>query len=101
LRNIFITNIFSNLFIFWLNNNNYYYNFEFTGSNSGGEETAFALLRNVSKLNVEQNRNTTALLSQHINKELGINNTELRIFFTDLDANSVGIRGKLRSDLKD
>jgi hypothetical protein len=50
---------------------------------------------------VEQNRNTTALLSQHINKELGINNSELRIFFTDLDANSVGIRGKLRSDLKD
>ncbi len=65
----------------------------------GVEPKAYGILRSVGCVSAEENRKTIKALTEHVNKELGINENEFRLFFIDLDPNLCGKSGKIFCDL--
>lgn len=65
----------------------------------GVEPKAYGILRSVCCVSAEENRKTIKALTEHVNKELGINKNEFRLFFIDLDPNLCGKSGKIFCDL--
>lgn len=61
----------------------------------GGEEgpCAIAVLMSIGKLGVEENKKYSKILSDHVNKNLGISPDRMYIGFQDVPTSQLGFKG--------
>ena len=66
---------------------------------NGNEANAYAVLRSIGRVSADENKKTVEALAKHVKQELGINESQFRLFFVDLDPNMCSVHGKICTDL--
>ncbi|CAG2167911.1 unnamed protein product [Oppiella nova] len=59
---------------------------------------AYAVLRSIGCVSADENRRTIDAMARHVHQELGIDQTQFRLFFIDLDPNLAAFNGKIATD---